>query len=258
MIFLSHTHKDKDLVSKVANVLSETFGQNNVFYDDWSIQPGDGIIKRMDEGLRNCKFFFFFVSKNSISSKMVELEWQNALFESTKGKIKLIPVKIDDCLMPQILLQTRYIDIFGQGLETGIRQIIDVIKGKSDTPEIQTYENIRGYIKNEEKSMIIEFRAESYLEPQSRYLILVSNLKEDLQIECLSDSMFMQGFNENLKISNGLETNAYGVSIHRGTSPGFPFVIKISSKEGKEIKINGLMRAVNQNEYKIIPVIKEK
>lgn len=68
MIFLSHNFKDGDI-----------FGQENVFYDSWSIQPGDGIIDKMNDGLTQCKLFFFFVSNNSLNSEMVKLEWQNAL-----------------------------------------------------------------------------------------------------------------------------------------------------------------------------------
>jgi hypothetical protein len=68
MIFLSHNFKDRDI-----------FGQENVFYDSWSIQPGDGIIDKMNDGLTQCKLFFFFVSNNSLNSEMVKLEWLNAL-----------------------------------------------------------------------------------------------------------------------------------------------------------------------------------
>ena len=78
MIFISHTAKDKAIVEPIALRLAQVYGQNNVFYDSWSIQPGDGIIDKMNEGLTNCKFFFFFVSKNSLQSNMVKLEWQNA------------------------------------------------------------------------------------------------------------------------------------------------------------------------------------
>lgn len=38
---------------------------------------------------------FFFVTANSLKSKMVSLEWQNAVLLSTKGKCKLVPVHCD-------------------------------------------------------------------------------------------------------------------------------------------------------------------
>lgn len=74
MIFLSHNYKDKPVVEQVALRLKSIYGIDKVFYDSWSIQPGDGIIDKMNEGLSNCKFFLFFISQNSLSSNMVKLE----------------------------------------------------------------------------------------------------------------------------------------------------------------------------------------
>ena len=88
MIFLSHNYKDKPVVEQVALRLKSIYGIDKVFYDSWSIQPGDGIIDKMNEGLSNCKFFLFFISQNSLSSNMVKLEWQNALFRKAKERIK--------------------------------------------------------------------------------------------------------------------------------------------------------------------------
>ncbi len=51
MIFLSHNFKDKAIVEPIALRLRDIFGQESVFYDSWSIQPGDGIIDKMNDGL---------------------------------------------------------------------------------------------------------------------------------------------------------------------------------------------------------------
>lgn len=255
MIFISHTSKDKAIVEPIALRLAQVFGQENVFYDSWSIQPGDGIIDKMNEGLTNCNFFFFFVSKNSLQSNMVKLEWQNAILKASNGTAKLIPVKLDDCMMPALLLQTLYIDVFGKGLENSIRQIIDVINGTNTfSSHSQTYENVRAYIKkNSPSEMIIEFRAETYMEPISRYAILISNEESDINIKCESDAMFTQGFNKNITLNNGFTCNALAAFSTRATSPGFPFTVKITSKT--EIKFIGVMRAVTENEFRMIPYL---
>ncbi len=65
MIFLSHNYRDKDVVGPIAVALANKYGKDNVFYDSWSIKPGDGIINEMNNGLEKCKFFFFFISENS-------------------------------------------------------------------------------------------------------------------------------------------------------------------------------------------------
>lgn len=183
MIFISHTHDDKPIVEPIALRLAKVFGHGNVFYDSWSIQPGDGIINKMDEALTQCKFFFFFVSKKSLLSEMVKLEWQNTIIKATKGEVKLIPVKLDDCLMPSVLLQTLYIDLYGKGQEIALRQMIDVVSGSNTFREkdVQVFQNIRGYVSEIENGCRIEFRTEAYMEPQSKFVVLVGNNEEELE-----------------------------------------------------------------------------
>lgn len=61
MIFSSHNYKYKPVVEQVAIKQCAIYGLQNTFYDSWSIQqPDDGIIKKMEEGLINYKFFFLF------------------------------------------------------------------------------------------------------------------------------------------------------------------------------------------------------
>ena len=40
-IFISHNYKDKPIIEPVAIKLGEIYGRENVFYDSWTIQPGD-------------------------------------------------------------------------------------------------------------------------------------------------------------------------------------------------------------------------
>ena len=110
--FLSHNWKDKDVIEPIAVRLKEVYGEENIFYDSWSIKPGENIIGKMNEGIEKCKYFFFFISNNSLNSSMVNLEWQSALFKSAKEGIKFIPIKIDNCYPPQILISTVYIDMY--------------------------------------------------------------------------------------------------------------------------------------------------
>lgn len=66
-----------------------------MFYDSWSIRPGDGIIDQMNKGLEAFEFVFFFVSAKSLASGMAKLEWQNAPYSAPKGKTRIVPVRVD-------------------------------------------------------------------------------------------------------------------------------------------------------------------
>jgi TIR domain-containing protein len=48
-IFISYSHKDQLIVAHLAEVIRTTFGQENVIFDQWSIQPGDSIIGSLDQ-----------------------------------------------------------------------------------------------------------------------------------------------------------------------------------------------------------------
>lgn len=256
MIFLSHNHKDKDIVEPIAINLANIFGKDKVFYDSWSIQPGDGIIDKMNAGLEESTYFFFFVSRNSLQSNMVRMEWQNALLKASSGKAKLIPVKIDECIMPTILLQTLYIDIYGAGMDIGVRQMIDLVNGSNTfKPEFVGFQNIRAYLNQDGQKVIVKIKAEKILEPISRYLILVENPKDEFTYKVTSDSMYNGGFNADIKLDNGVSCNAIMVSVERGTTPQFPVVVELEPNKGYQVKVLGVMRAVNSERFSSVPVI---
>jgi len=254
-IFISHNCKDKQIVEPIAIKLAEIYGRENVFYDSWSIQPGDGIIDKMNDGIFECDYFFFFVSKNSLQSKMVKLEWQNALLKATNNTVKLIPIKLDDCLMPAILLQTHYIDIFGKGLTFGFRQMVDIINNQNTFfEEFQSYENVRGKITKKESGYEIEIFAVTYFEPIARFLILIDCEPSMVEVLCHSDGLRMTDSRENVVLNNGLVCNALFESVSRGISPGFPYRVEVKNIGGQDFVCYGVMRAVSQDDYHMIPI----
>ena len=254
MIFLSYTHKDKLIIQEVAKRLAVIFGESKIFYDAWSIQPGDQIIDRMNDGLEESNYFFFFVSKNSLLSEMVKLEWQNALMKKSKDNtFHFIPIKIDDCLLPPILMQTLYINLFGQGLEVAIRQIVDVIHGKNTfQPEEVDFENVRCTFKKENDGVIAEFNAEFYMEPQAKFIALIDNDKEDVEWKVV-DQAFLGSDFVTLTLSNGQSVKGIFVGSFKPVTPGFPFRFKIKQKNDIPVRGIGAMRALSEKQFKNIP-----
>ena len=255
MIFLSHNHKDKPIVEEFALRLRDIFGEPKIFFDAWSIQPGDGIVDKMNEGLSKCELFLFFVSKNSLQSKMVALEWQNAVIKATQGQAKIVPIKLDDCLMPAILLQSLYIDLFGQGIEIAMRQIVDIASGRNTfRPGPQRYSNLRAFAYASDISMIVEVRAEHFMEPISHFLFLVRNREDEFSFSCQSAGMSMSAFHADLKVSDGSTANGAMLTIETATVPGFPFVAEFRPLEGKRIDLKGVMHEKRRNEWLSVPM----
>ena len=257
MIFISHNYKDKEIIEPLANRLSDVYGKDAIFYDSWSIQPGDGIIDKMNKGLSSINYFFFFVSNNSLKSDMVKLEWQNALIKSLSSDTKFIPVRLDRSEMPAILKQILYLDIFSNGFETVLRQMIDVIDGNNTYHgKKRTYENVNSKIKVLNKNEIeIEILATTYMEPIGKYIILTLNEEEELKVECPKEAMFGNGFSKGLEIERNLKketVNGIIISLHRPLTPGFP--LRIIIKSDTEIIFKGIMKAISEEEFVSIPI----
>lgn len=125
-IFLSHSSKDKPIVTSVALDLKEK--GINTWLDAFDIQPGESIISKINEGLNNCDFILLFLSQNSVNSEWVTKEWETMLWDEINTQnVKIIPIKIEDCEIPKLLQTKKYINL-SDDYNFGIRQLIDTIK----------------------------------------------------------------------------------------------------------------------------------
>lgn len=258
MIFLSHNYKDKPVVEQVALRLKSIYGIDKVFYDSWSIQSGDGIIDKMNEGLSNCKFFLFFISQNSLSSNMVKLEWQNALFRKAKERIVFIPIRMDNSILPAILTQNLYIDLYFQGLDVAIRQIVDVIEGNNTYrgPQ-QQFSNMVAYKYKEENKIIIECHAEHFLEPISSFMFCTSHDSNDINATVRNELAYYTN-NKNGAMLGNETINYVERGISKGTAPHFPFVVELSSKTGIDFDIKYVLHEKERGKFFPIPIINGK
>lgn len=255
MIFISHNSKDKTVVEPFAHKLAEIYGIENIFYDSWSIKPGDGIIDKMNEGLEKCKFFFFFISKNSLESEMVKLEWQNAIIKKTKGETRFIPVRLDSSLIPPILFQTLYINLYEHGLDVAIRQSIDVISDNNQNITNSQFFNLQAKISKNNNTITIEISAIHFLEPIPVFLVLINNEESDLTFKTQGNS-FNGGFNKNIKLNNGKIVNAIYIKFPDNITPGFPQRIFITEKGATQVEVIDVLHPVNENQYVPIPIVK--
>jgi hypothetical protein len=254
MIFVSHTHADKPLVEQVALRLAAAFGRDKVFYDSWSIQPGEGIIDKMSQALGAVTHFFFFVSENSLKSKMVSLEWQNALLKATRGNCRLVAVRCDSSELPPIMSQSLYIDLYTVGLDAATAQMADVVRGESTyRPPAQSFSNLAFTVVGTGQELILEIKAKFYLEPIGAFIVLLDNSASEFNLKPINEDPYKGGFKENVRLDSGIVTNGFLVSIFRGLTPPMPLRVSVNATGSAPLRIRGVLHQKSHEQWEIVP-----
>lgn len=180
-IFLSHAHEDKDLVGQVAEELRSVFGQDKIFYDSWSMKPGESLIGKMSDGLQSCSHFFLFMSEISLKKPMVRLEWHNGLIGALKDNSAFIPVRIDNISPPAILTTTLYLDMYNRGLPQTIEDMKSLIDGHGlyNPSKLKPFNNFEVYLERYNgKDLKISINARKLVEPVNRFVLWLSDGKK--------------------------------------------------------------------------------
>jgi hypothetical protein len=256
-IFLSHNHKDKPLVEAVALKLAGIFGQDQVFYDSWSIRPGDGIIDQMNKGLEAPEFVFFFVSANSLASGMVKLEWQNALYAASKGKTRIVPIRVDGSDMPPVLKQTLFIDMHTVGLEAAIAQIVSVTQGHASfTPQHQGFSNLT-FVQSVsgDGSIEITIQASHLMEPNPNFAFVTKNTGAEIGSEMKNKQPFVGGFNKDaFTLGGGGTANAISMRPMGGAlTPSHPLRATFMKRGAASINILAVFHEKTENNWVPVP-----
>lgn len=225
-VFVSYNHNDQYIVDTIARKLAIEFGYDNIFYDKWSIQPGENIIAEMNEGLSSFDTFFLFASTNSLDSAMVSLEWQTALMKAVKEDLKFVVVKIDNCTIPTILTPKLYIDLFSKGMDEAIRQMKDVAKSINIYQPLPDFVNLSAtlsIVSDHETKVIVE--AKNYSEQNAVICFACKNPIEEFAL-CLT-GQWSCGQNI-ITYYNGEKYNVRSACrIDQQLRPGFPYEVVI-------------------------------
>ncbi len=230
MIFISYNHNDETLVDTIVQRLDIEFGPNNIFYDRWSIQPGNSIIEKMNEGLENFTTFFFFISPNSLNSKMVSLEWQVALNRAINKDLKFVAIRIADCKMPAILSDKQYIDLYGEGLDDAISKMKCVIKSENNYKPLESVQNlIATLIEKSKENYLVRIEATTYAENNATYAFACENELNDFALRLTG--AFRCGADV-LRTTDGGVFNARTCSsMHMNVRPGFSLEFDVVTKQ---------------------------
>lgn len=106
--FLSHASDDKvRFVRGFAARLMEN--GVDVWLDEWEINPGDNPVRKIfEEGLPKCQVVILVISAVSVQKPWVREEIDAAFVRKVEGQAKLIPIRLDECQMPECLKTTRW------------------------------------------------------------------------------------------------------------------------------------------------------
>lgn len=96
-IFISHSSKDDDTISRLHDELERLTGAE-IWVDHKDIKPGDNWQERIDLALRECDYLILAISPDSIASKEVQAEWRYALVIN----LKVLPVIIREASKEEI------------------------------------------------------------------------------------------------------------------------------------------------------------
>jgi hypothetical protein len=250
---LSHNQFDKDVVGPIAIQLANKYGKDNVFYDSWTIQPGDSIIGSMSEGIKKCKYFFFFISENSLKSALVNMEWQTALMKSTKEGIKFIPIKMDDSDQPAILIDKLYINMYEDGLDTTIVRIQDIIENKDSSIYNAYFHNIVYQMeKISDSEYIITVIALKFIERDAEIIFAFKNPTDDISVDITSDGT-QTSYSSSGKIGNDNFKKIFLSS--RPLTPKKPIIYRVKNKSANNIEGLRLFHQTDENKAQLLGII---
>lgn len=136
-VFLSHASEDKD---RFVVDFARQLRQNgvDVWLDQWEMKPGDSLVDKIfEEGLKDARAVIIVLSTISVQKPWVREELNASVVNRISRGTKLIPVVIDECVVPESLRSTVWqkvesLDDYSQSLQRILSAIFDV----SDKPSI--------------------------------------------------------------------------------------------------------------------------
>jgi hypothetical protein len=134
--FVSHSGMDKvRFVDEFARKLRAK--GVDAWLAGWELTPGDSIVRKVfDEGLKDTDAAVVVLSKNSVESNWVREEFDGAMIRKIRGKTRLIPVKIEECEIPEAPLQILWVDAAKIGLDGAVDEVVATVHGRTKRPAL--------------------------------------------------------------------------------------------------------------------------
>jgi hypothetical protein len=136
-VFISHASEDKlRFVDRFAARLREN--GVDAWLDQWEMKPGDSLVDRIfEQGLKSAQAVIIVLSAVSVTKPWVREELNNAVVSRISRGLRIIPVVIDQCAIPEALAATlwqRVDDL--EHYDDAFQRILDAIFDRSTKPPI--------------------------------------------------------------------------------------------------------------------------
>ncbi len=233
------------IVEPIACRFAEKWGEENVFYDSWSIRPGESIPGSINDFMTECNYFILFWSKNSSMSPMVEKEWATAFMRETYDGALIIVVRLDDSAIPPILSHKKYLDYSKDGPEVVIRKLVEIVEGGSGFLPTASTKNLKVSVAEKYDAVDIVIEVKYHMEPVSRYFITIDNEEQDVYLSS-DKGEYTSGFNR-IPMNGNIMFNGFFYSIPEPTALGFPIRLSIKAHGDAKVNFCGVYHEVSEN-----------
>ncbi len=140
LIFISYTHKDKELATKVQNSLQ--IRGHHVWRDDTVLKTGTQIPEGVASGIAISDYFITLLSQNALGSSWMRGEL-NLYANDPKRWEKILALKSDETTpvnFSPLLTSTKYADISGENFNKGIEEILNSIGEPTDESAVKLHD----------------------------------------------------------------------------------------------------------------------
>jgi len=123
-VFLSYVSSDKASARFIADALRGS--GVSTWFDEWEIHPGDSLLQRIETAAISSDYIFLLLSPAAVDSRWVQKEINFALSRELKERaIRLVPVLLADCKIPDVLRDRAWLDLRGHNRDAGIRRLVE-------------------------------------------------------------------------------------------------------------------------------------
>lgn len=127
-LFLSYSSQDNIIASFLFRELERQ--GISVWLDEKQIEVGEFILPSIQKGLTDARRFCILLSENSLQSSWVKRELAIAdTLSISRGDDFVIPIRIDDCQIPEVIAMRSYIDFKKfKNIENALEKLINKVK----------------------------------------------------------------------------------------------------------------------------------